>query len=330
MPSPEALIQPASARAVKAGTRLTGIGSRLPERIVANEAIAADAGVDETWILRRTGIRARRHADGSLELADLAADAGRAALADAGRDADAIDLVLVATVSQERPMPNIAPQVAAKIGAPRAAAFDLGAACSGFIYGLGAAAAFIDSGRARHVLLIGADLLSLQTDPSDRSTAPLFGDGAGAVVLDAADDAAPWTIELGADGSGASLVENDRERGVIKMNGHETFIQAVGRMTSTTRSVCSRAGLELDAIDLFVFHQANARITRAVTERLGVAPSRVVDCIAELGNTSAASIPLALEHARGEGRLADGQKVILCAVGAGLTWGAALVEWSES
>ncbi len=330
MPSPEALIQPVGARAVKTGARLAGIGSRLPERTVANDAIAARAGVDETWILRRTGIRARRHADAGAELADLAAGAGRAALADAGTDPEAIDLVLVATVSQERPMPNIAPQVAAKVGASRAAAFDLGAACSGFVYGLGAATAFIDSGRARQVLLIGADQLSLQTDPADRSTAPLFGDGAGAVVLGADDDAPPWTIELGADGSAASLVENDRESGLIKMNGHETFIQAVGRMTATTRSVCSRAGLELDAIDLFVLHQANARITRAVTERLDVAPSRVVDCIAELGNTSAASIPLALEHARREGRLADGQKVVLCAVGAGLTWGAALIEWSES
>jgi 3-oxoacyl-[acyl-carrier-protein] synthase III len=226
-------------------------------------------------------------------------------------------------------MPNAAPQVAARTGASRAAAFDLGAACSGFLYGLAAATAFIQSGRARQVLLIGVDLLSLQTDPTDRRTAPLFGDGAGAVLLTGSAEAAPWTIELGADGSAASLIENDRERGVIRMNGHETFIQAVNRMSAVSRSVCSSAGVELDEVDLFVFHQANARITRALTERLEVPPSRVVDCIAELGNTSAASIPLALAHAREEGRLADGQRVLLCAVGAGLTWGAALIDWSE-
>jgi 3-oxoacyl-[acyl-carrier-protein] synthase-3 len=311
------------------GARLAGIGTRLPERVVANGQLAAGAGVDEAWILKRTGIRTRRHADAGVDLADLAAGAAAAAVLDAGTDPDAIDLVLVATVSQERPMPNIAPQVAAKVGASRAAALDLGAACSGFVYGLGVAAAFIRAEQASEVLLVGADLLSLQTDPTDRRTAPLFGDGAGAVVLGAAGDAAPWTIELGADGTAASLIQNDRRRGVITMNGHETYIQAVNRMTAATRSVCTRAGLRLDDIDLFVFHQANARITRAVSERLELEPSRVVDCIAELGNTSAASIPLALEHARGEGRLAEGQKVLLCAVGAGLTWGAAVIDWSE-
>jgi 3-oxoacyl-[acyl-carrier-protein] synthase-3 len=226
-------------------------------------------------------------------------------------------------------MPNAAPQVAARIGASRAAAFDLGAACSGFVFGLGTATAFIESGRAEQVLLVGADLLSLQTDPTDRRTAPLFGDGAAAVLLCASEEAAPWTIELGTDGTAASLIENDRERGVIKMNGHETFIQAVNRMTDVSRRVCERAGVGLDDVDLFVFHQANARITRSVAERLDVEQERVVDCIAEYGNTSAASIPLALEHARAEGSLAGARKVLLCAVGAGLTWGAALIDWED-
>jgi 3-oxoacyl-[acyl-carrier-protein] synthase III len=328
--SPETLTVPAAPPMVRSGARLTGIGSRLPDRIVTNGAIAARAGVDEDWIVRRTGIRARHQADAGFELVDLAAEAGVAALADAGTEAATVDLVLVATVSQERPMPNVAPQVAAKIGACGAAAFDLGAACSGFLYGLATAAAFIGAAQARQVLLIGADLLSLQTDPTDRRTAPLFGDGAAAVVLSATEDTVPWIVELGADGTAASLIETDRERGVIRMNGHETFIQAVSRMSAVSRSVCSQAGVDLDDIDLFVFHQANARITRAVSERLDVTPSRVVDCIAELGNTSAASIPLALQHARAEGRLAHGHKVLLCAVGAGLTWGAALIDWSVS
>ena len=327
MSSPETLALADPIATVRTGARLTGIGSRLPEQVIANSEIAARAGVDETWILRRTGISSRRRAGDRSELVDLAAAAAGAALADGGGDAATIDLVLLATVSQERPMPNGAPQVAAAIGASRAAAFDLGAACSGFLYGLGAACAFIESGRARQVLLIGADLLSLQTDPADRMTAPLFGDGAGAVLLSASAETAPWTIELGADGSGAGLVENDRERGVIKMKGHDTFVQAVSRMSAATRGVCARAGVALADVDLFVFHQANARITRALAERLELPSSRVVDCIAELGNTSAASIPLALAHARDDGLLAGGEKVLVCAVGAGLTWGAALIDW---
>jgi 3-oxoacyl-[acyl-carrier-protein] synthase-3 len=329
VPSSETLPAPAPAATVRTGARLAGIGSSLPERVVANSEIAAVAGVDDAWILRRTGISSRHHADADLDVADLASGAGAAALADADADPATIDLVLVATVSQERPMPSTGPQVAAKIGAYNAAAFDLGAACSGFVFGLATAAAFIEAGRARQILLIGADQLSRQTDPTDRRTAPLFGDGAAAVLLTATQQTAPWTIELGTDGTAASLIENDREHGAIKMNGHDTFIQAVSRMSAVTRSVCTRAGVGLDDVDLFVFHQANARITRALTERLEVPSSRVVDCIAELGNTSAASIPLALEHAREEGRLEEGQKVLLCAVGAGLTWGAALIDWSE-
>jgi 3-oxoacyl-[acyl-carrier-protein] synthase-3 len=305
------------------------IGASLPDRVVASSETAARAGVDEAWILRRTGIRSRRCAADGVELVDLASEAAAAAFVDADADPAAIDLVLVATVSQERPMPSAAPQVAARIGASRAAAFDVGAACSGFVIGLGTAVSFIESGRARQVLLVGADLLSRQTDPTDRRTAPLFGDGAGAVLLTASADAAPWTIELGADGTAASLIENDRDSGVIRMNGHDTFIQAVNRMGEVTLSVCSRADIDPSEVDLFVFHQANARITRALIERLDVPASRVVDCIAEVGNTSAASIPLALQQARAEGRLADGQKVLLCAVGAGLTWGAALIDWSE-
>jgi 3-oxoacyl-[acyl-carrier-protein] synthase-3 len=329
VPSLEPLTQPARTSTSLIGARLVGLGSRLPERVITNSEIAARAGVDETWILRRTGISNRRRAAGDSDLLDLAAGAATAALADAEIDATTLDLVVVATVSQGRPMPNMAPQVAASIGAS-CAAFDLGAACSGFVYALGTAAAFVESGRARRALLIGADLLSLQTDPADRKTAPLFGDGAGAVVLTAAGDAAPWTIELGADGSAAELIENDRELGTIKMNGHETFIHAVNRMAGATRSVCRSSGIGLEDVDLFVFHQANARITRALCERLELPSSRVVDCIAELGNTSAASIPLALQHARSEDRLAGDQKVLLCAVGAGLTWGAALIDWSDS
>jgi 3-oxoacyl-[acyl-carrier-protein] synthase III len=318
-----------AAQAGQRNVRLAGLGTSLPEREVANPEIAARAGVDEPWIVQRTGIHARRHASPDLRLVDLAADAALAALRDAALQPHELDLVLVATVSQEQPMPNVAPQLAAKLGATTPAAFDLGAACSGFIVGLATAAGQIEAGRARNVLLVGADLLSRQTDPHDRSTAALFGDGAAAAVLSASRGAGRWSIELGSDGRSAALIETDRDSGLIRMNGHDTFIQAVSRLEQATRSVCADAGADVEDIDLFVFHQANARITRTLAQRLGLKPSQVVDCIAQLGNTSAASVPLALAHARAQGRLSGGEKVLLAAVGAGLTWGAVLLEWER-
>jgi 3-oxoacyl-[acyl-carrier-protein] synthase III len=325
--SPELVGSPALQPPSIAHVQLSGLGSYLPERSVGNEEIAARAGVDEAWILKRTGIHTRRHADPDSELVDLAEHAARAAIKDADLDAADIDLVLLATVSQGRPMPNVAPQLASRIGAVKAGAFDLGAACSGFIGTLATATAFIESGRAGHVLLVGADVLSRQTDPTDRKTAALFGDGAAAAVLAATEHGEQWTIELGADGEAAGLIQNDRDTGLILMNGHDTFLHALDRMEQVTRSVCARGGVAIEDVDLFVFHQANARITRSLGQRLGLDPHRVVDCIAEHGNTSAASVPLALTHARTHGRLADREKIVLCAVGAGLIWGAALIEW---
>jgi 3-oxoacyl-[acyl-carrier-protein] synthase-3 len=324
--TPEPLLIEDTAPVVNSHPRIAGIGAALPERVVSNAQIAARAGVDEQWILKRTGIRNRRHADPDLELLDLATTAAEKALADAERPARATDLVIFATVSQRQPMPNLAPQLAARIGAAHAGAFDLGAACNGFISGLATAAAYIESGRARQVLLLAADMLSRQTDPTDRTTAALFGDGAAAVLLAAGREGTPWTIELGSDGACAGLIENDRSTGLIRMQGHETFIHAVARMEEATRGVCETAGTPLHEVDLFVFHQANARITSALTERLQIPADSVVDAIAELGNTSAASVPLALEQARAEGRLGDASRVLLCAVGAGFTWGAALID----
>ncbi len=327
MSTPEAVLSARGDPMRPVHVRLAGLGSSLPAPIVANRQIAARTGVDEAWITRRTGISTRRHAPADLSLVELAANAADDAVADAGLDVQLIDLVIVATVSHEQPMPNVAPQVAERIGALNAAAFDLGAACAGFMAGLATAAAHIEAGRAEHVLLVAADMLSRQTDPADRRTAALFGDGAGAAVLAASAGSERWVIELGTDGANAGLIANDPSSGLISMNGHDTFIQAVRHIEQATRSVLAAAGVRLDEVDLFVFHQANARITRAVVERLQIDPDRAVECIAELGNTSAASIPLALEHARGSGRLASGQTVLLAAVGAGLTWGAALIEW---
>lgn len=306
---------------------VTGLGGHLPETVVGNEDIAADTGVDSAWIERRTGIVARRRSPAGEELLDLVTPAAHRTLRDAGVAADELDLVLLASVSQGRPMPPVAPQLAHAIGATRAGAFDLGAACSGFVIALANGCAFIEAGRARHVLVVAADQLSRQTDPSDRRTAALFGDGAAAVLLSRGSGEGSWAMELGCDGSSARLIENDRDSGLIRMDGHATFIQAVRRMEQSTRSVCRRAGVSLADVDLFVFHQANARITRALVERLGVGSERVADCIAMLGNTSAASVPLALEQVRGEGRLQAGDRVLVAAFGAGLVWGAMLIEW---
>jgi 3-oxoacyl-[acyl-carrier-protein] synthase-3 len=321
----------ARAHAPTTPVAIAGLGIALPTAIVANEQIAPGIGVDPDWIERRTGIRARRRVGTGTQLVELAAAAARGALDDAGIDGPLIDLVILASVSQERPLPTHAAQVATRVGARAAGAFDLGAACTGFVSALATGTAFIESGRARHVLVVAADTLSRQSDPDDRSTAALFGDGAGAAVLGVGRQHGIGVIELGADGAASELITNDDQTGLIRMQGHETFIQAVARMEQATRAVCERAGVDLvEDVDLFVFHQANARITRTLTERLGCDSGKVVDCIAELGNTSAASVPLALEHARADGRLTAGTRVLLCAVGAGFTWGAALLEWGDA
>ena len=302
---------------------LAGLGAALPDTAVGNATIAARLGVDEAWIERRTGIRSRRRAEAGTQLTDLAAAAGARALADAQLAPAALDLVIVATLSQDRTLPNAAPLVAHELGATRAGAFDLGSACTGFVAALAAGGALVEAGRAEHVLVVGAEILSRHTDPEDKRTAALFGDGAGAAVLSA--DGPGWLGEvvLGSDGAGGELIRT--EDGVIRMDGHETFQQAVARLSEGAVRACGAEGLDLDDIDLFVFHQANARILTAVAERLQLPRERVVDCIGELGNTSAASIPLALDHARE--RLAPGSRVLLAAFGSGLTWGATVMEW---
>src|SRR4051812_21266381 len=308
---------------------IAGLGAALPPDAVPNRTVATRLGVDESWIERRTGIRARRHAAAGATLAELAAEAGERALRDAQLDPAALDLVLVASLSQDAVLPNAAPLVAQSLGAARAGAFDVGAACTGFVSALAAGGALIEAGRAEHVLAIGAELLSRRLDHDDKRTAPLFGDGAGAAVLSAGAAGRIGQTVLGADGSGGHFIRTDAD-GLIRMDGHETFQHAVARLAESTVRACGAEGLGLDDVDLFVFHQANGRILSAVAERLGLPADRVVDCIGELGNTSAASIPLALAHARDDGRLSPGAHVVLAAFGAGLTWGAAIVEWGDA
>ncbi|MEA2244547.1 MAG: 3-oxoacyl-[acyl-carrier-protein] synthase [Solirubrobacteraceae bacterium] len=324
---------PAGARARIQPTRnagIAGLGAALPAETVANAAIAARLELGPEWIERRTGIRNRRRAAPDERVVDLAAQAGRAALADAGLDAGAIDTVLVATMSADELTPNTAPQVAHALGAERAGAMDIGAACTGFVAGLTVAAGLVEAGRAENVLMIGAEILSRLLDYDDRSTAGLFGDGAGAVVVTASAAGSVGTSVLGSDGSAAAYIRAPHDTGLISMDGHETFKRAVTTLASNALEALDANGLTRDDIELFVFHQANGRITSAVADAIAVDPSRVVDAIGEMGNTSAASIPLALSEAHREGRLGAGDRVLLGAVGAGFTWGATVVTWGAA
>lgn len=311
---------------------ILSLATELPAGRLTSGELAERLGISEDWILSRTGIRERTQAGPDERLSDYAARAGAKALRRAGIPAEELDLVIVATLTQDEVTPNTAPLVAHALGATRAGAFDVGAACTAFLTGMSVGAAQIESGRAERVLLIGADFVTRITDYEDRRSAPLFADAAGAVVLGAAGDAGSTLgrigpIVLGADGShGDAIVATHQER-LLRMDGPEVFRHAVARMHDVTLQAVARAELELEDIDLFVYHQANARITRALGERLGLAPERVVDCIESLGNSSAATLPLALSEAVRDGRLRPGARILLSAFGAGFTWGGGVVEW---
>lgn len=306
---------------------ILGLGHRLPATAVPNGPIAERLGIEEGWIVKRTGIRSRRHALPSETLAGLATAAARAAVEEAEVDPAALDAVLVATTSADDLLPNAAPLVATALGAGRANAFDVGAACTGWVSALAAGAAMIESGRAETLVVVGADALSRFTDPDDKRTAAIFGDAAGAVVLGADGEGAVGPFVFGSDAALAEAIVIGRADALIRMDGHVTFNAAVTALSQSARDACALAGIDLAQVDLFVFHQANGRITRAVAERLGLPEARVADYVAETGNTSAASIPLALALAREEGRLHPGDTVLVAAVGAGFTWGATVVEW---
>jgi 3-oxoacyl-[acyl-carrier-protein] synthase III len=316
---------------LRQGVAVAAVGASLPEQVVGNAEIESRLGLTEAWIERRTGIRSRRIADSDETLTGHATVAAARALAAAEVDAEQVDLVLVATTTADAIMPNAAPLVAGALGATRAGAYDVGAACSGFLSAIAAGASWVESGRGNCVLVVGADLMSRVTDPMDRSTAAVFADGAGAVVLTGTDgDSRIGPLVLRSDASGADHIRVPRRPAYMTMAGHETFKAAVARLSESTLEAVASSGLTLDEIDLFVYHQANGRILTAVGERLGISnPHRVVDCIAEHGNTSAATLPLALAHSVEHGRLHDGDRVLLGAFGAGFTWGATVIEWGR-
>ena len=304
-----------------------GLGHHLPEQIVNNLPISERLGIDDHWIEKRTGIRSRRHAMPHERLSDLATAAGKAAVEDAGIDAAELDAVLVATTSADEITPNAAPYVATAIGATKANAMDIGAACTAFVTALSVGTSMIEAGRAETVLVIGADALSRFTDFDDKRTAALFGDGAGAIVLGNQDGGGVGPFVFGNDAELAEAIIARREDPVLRMDGHTTFNSATAALVNSTREAVELAGLTLDDVNLFVYHQANARITKAVAERLELPMERVADYIGDIGNTSAASIPLALAFAREDDRLHPGDTILVAAVGAGFTWGGAVLEW---
>ncbi len=306
-----------------------GAAMAVPDNVVTNAMVAAGAGVTEQWIVHRTGVHERRHVSEGERLQDLATAAGRQALDEAGLSPEDVDLVLLATVAADELLPNAAPLVAMDLGASTAGAMDVGAACTGFLSALSLAAAQVECGRCDHVLVIGADVLSRFTDKADRGTAALFADGAGAVVVGRANGGPGLIghIDLHADGTGGNAISATHTDQVIHMQGHDTFKNAVQRLSESTVEAVDRAGLDLDDIGLFVYHQANARILAAVGEKLGVDSGRVIDCIDRYGNTSSATLPIALADARERGMLEPGMNVVLAAFGSGFTWGAGVIQW---
>jgi 3-oxoacyl-[acyl-carrier-protein] synthase III len=318
---------PAAGRTMR-GAAIAGLGTCLPRRSVPNAPIAEHLGVDDRWIVKRIGVHERRMVEPDERLTDLALGAAREALEGAQLDPAELDLILVGTFTQDEILPNAAPLLAGALGATRAGGVDLGAACMGFLSGVALAAGQIETGRADNVLVVGAECLTRFLDMDDRRTAPLIGDGAGAVVMTAVDP--PGRIGpcvLRADDSSRDIVYMTRADLKLRMEGQETFVFAVDYLSQVTLEAIAAAGLTLDDIDVFVYHQANARITKAVGQRLGLRTERVVDCIETIGNTSAASIPLALAAAERDGMLFEGARLLLSAIGAGFTWGAAVVEW---
>jgi 3-oxoacyl-[acyl-carrier-protein] synthase-3 len=320
---------------------ILGLGTYLPDRVIDNDELSRTLDTSDAWIRSRTGI-ARRHVAAPDEAtSDLAIVAARAALTEAGIAAGDLAAIVVATCTPDQLLPGSAPAVAAALrsGAP---AFDLNAACSGFVYGLRVAGAMAATGTGP-VLLVGADTLTRIVDPSDRSTAILFGDGAAAVVLTADADAALGPFDLGSDGADPSLLwapaSGSRRPPTparvaagdhhLSMRGGDVYRHAVTRMVASAGAVLRAAAIDIDAVDLFVGHQANARILTAVASRLGLRDGVAHVTVAEHGNTSAASVPLALADAREAGRLHDGARVLLTAFGAGLTWGSVLLTWKD-
>ena len=322
------------------GAQILATGAYVPPHAITNEELAP-LGYDADWIVQRTGICARRRAADDVACSDLAYEAASRCLAQAETAADELDLIIVATLTGDSPIPSTACHLQRRLGA-RAAAFDISAACSGFMYALVTGLQFIKTGNTRRVLVVGSEVMTRYINPADTNTCPPFGAGAGAVLLGAgSDEQGLLAYTLGADGSGADLLRipggGTREpltperlaagRQYIQMEGRTVFKWAVNLLADSVRQVLAQAKITTDDVALLILHQANRRIVDAAAEHLGIPPEKVVINLDRYGNTSAASIPLALDEVHRAGRLSRGDLVLLSGFGAGLSWGTAVLRW---
>lgn len=315
---------------------ITGLGAYAPERVITNDELSQLVETSDEWIVERTGIRERRIAADEQALSDLCLPAAEEALNQAGLDGKDVDLIVVATVTPDMMFPSTSALLADQLGATDAAAYDLSAGCTGFMYAVAQAYGMVAAGLAQRALVVGGDVLSRILDWSDRSTVVLFGDGAGAVVVEPSDEPGFLAFELGADGAGGEhlwlpgsgsrlFAEPDR---VVKMNGREVFKFATRVLVDSARAVLDQQGMRVEDVDVYVPHQANVRIIDHATKKLGIPSDRVVINVDRYGNTSSGSIPLALADAQADGRLRAGSLVLMTGMGAGLTWGSALMRWT--
>jgi 3-oxoacyl-[acyl-carrier-protein] synthase-3 len=317
---------------------ITGVGGYLPEHVVTNADLAKFVDTSDEWIVERTGIHSRRHTVEGQATSDLAVEAAKAALTAAGRTPAEVDLIVVATTTPDLTFPATAAIVQHKLGAPICAAFDLQAVCSGFVYALSVADGFVARGHAQCALVIGADSMSRLMDWTDRGTCVLFGDGAGAVVLEpvagegTTADRGLLSFALRCDGSKQDMLYVDGgpsttgQVGKLRMQGNQVFRHAVTNIAEAVEAAAAAADLALSDVDWFIPHQANQRILNGVAHRLGLSRDKVISTVADHANTSAASIPLALAQAIGDGRVRPGQMLLMEAMGGGLTWGACVVR----
>ncbi len=317
---------------------ITGLGTHVPERILTNEELARIVETSDEWIQERTGIRERRIAAKDEALTDIALPAARDALADAQVEPSDIDLLICATVTPDMLFPTSSAIMADALGMPRAAAYDLLAGCTGFVYAIAQAYGMLSSGLAHRALVVGGDVLSKILDWNDRSTLVLFGDGAGAVVMERVERGGFLGFELGADGSGGEYLwlpgsgsrHFEHPNAYVKMNGREVFKFATRIMVYSAEQILGECGKSIEDVDVYIPHQANKRIIDYAVGKLGIPREKTVVNVERYGNTSSGSIPLALTDARAEGRLQDGTLVLMTGMGAGLTWGSALIEWTTN
>ncbi len=316
---------------------ITGLGVNVPAKVVTNDDLREFVDTSDEWIIERTGIRERRFATQDEALTDIARPACLQALAAAGVEASSIDLVLCATVTPDMLFPTSSALLADQLGMPDAAAYDLLAGCTGFVYAIAQAYGMLASGLSRRALVVGGDVLSKILDFDDRSTLVLFGDGAGAVVMEPVEHGGFLGFELGADGGGGEALwlpgsgsrHFEDPESFVKMNGREVYKFATRVLVSSAQKLLDEVGMTVDDVDVYVPHQANIRIIDHAAKKLGFPPEKVVVNVQKYGNTSSGSIPLALADAAKDGRLKPGAKVLMTGMGAGLTWGSGLIEWTE-